>query len=299
MPERGERTKLYTLLGDYPQTRALRSGALRSELVEFAFADIAPANRGFKPLVREHVFDLGELAIVTFLMAQAHGAPYALIPVTVMGRGQLHTIFYNPARGRLAPADLQGRWVGVRAYSVTTGVWLRGMLEELYGVDPARIRWVTFEDAHVAGYTDPPHVERAPAGKELVAMLLAGELDAAIVGDTPPDPLLAPLIPDAEAQNLAFARSHGGIPVNHMLVIRQEIAAARPDLVQEVFCLFRASKEAANLPPPAEGLDPLRFGVEAVRRSLEVVIGYAAKQTLIPRAVAVDELFSGATRGLA
>ena len=84
-----------------------------------------------------------------------------------------------------------------------------------------------------------------------------------------------------------------------MLVIREEIAAARPDLVQEVFRLFRASKEAANLPPPAEGLDPLRFGVEAVRRSLEVVIGYAAKQKLIPRAVAVDELFSGATRGLA
>jgi 4,5-dihydroxyphthalate decarboxylase len=298
MPERGERTKLYTLLGDYPQTRALRSGALRSELVEFAFADIAPANRGFKPLVREHVFDLGELAIVTFLMAQAQGAPYALIPVTVMGRGQLHTIYYNPARGRLAPSDLHGRRIGVRAYSATTGVWLRGMLEELYGVDPTRIRWVTFEDAHVAGYTDPPHVQRAPAGKELVAMLLAGEIDAAIAGDTLPDPQLAPLIPDAEAQNLAFARSHGGVPVNHMLVIREEIAAARPDLVREVFRLFRASKEAANLPPPAEGLDPLRFGVEGVRRSFDVVIGYAAKQKLIPRAVAVDELFSDAMRAL-
>lgn len=298
MPEQGERTKLYTLVGDYPQTRALRSGALRSELVEFAFADIAPANRGFKPLVREHVFDLGELAIVTFLMAQAQGAPYTLIPATVMGRGQLHTIYYNPARGRLTPSDLHGRRVGVRSYSVTTGAWLRGMLEELYGLDPARIHWVTFEDAHVAGFTDPLQVQRAPVGKELVAMLLAGELDAAIAGDTLPDPRLAPLIPDAEAQNLAFARSHGGIPINHMLVIREEIAAARPDLVGEVFRLFRASKEAANLPPPAEGLDPLRFGVEGVRRSLEVVIGYAAKQKLIPRAVAVNELFSDAMRAL-
>ena len=172
------KTRLSTLLGEYPNTHALRTGALSSDLVEFVFADIAPASRGFKQLVREHAFDLSELAIVTFLMAKAQGAPYALIPVTVMGRGQLHTIVHDPARGRLAPSDLPGRRVGVRAYSVTTGVWLRGMLEELYGVDPARIRWVTFEDAHVAGYTDPPHVERAPDGKQLVPMLLAGELDA-------------------------------------------------------------------------------------------------------------------------
>jgi 4,5-dihydroxyphthalate decarboxylase len=268
----------------------LRTGALSSDLVELAFADIAPANRGFKPLVREHAFDLGELAIVTFLMAKARCAPYALIPVTVMGRGQLHTIAYDPARGRLGPTDLPGRRVGVRAYSVTTGVWLRGMLEELYGVDPARIRWVTFEDAHVAGYTDPPHVERAPAGEELVAMLLAGELDAAIIGDAFPDPRLAPLIPDAEAQNRAFARAHGGVPINHMLVIREQIAAARPDLAAEVVRLFRASKEAARLPPPDDGLDPLRFGVEANRRSLE--------QALIPRRFAVDELFADSMRGL-
>ncbi len=292
------KTRLSTLLGEYPNTHALRTGALSSDLVEFVFADIAPANRGFKQLVREHAFDLSELAIVTFLMAKAQGAPYALIPVTVMGRGQLHTIVHDPARGRLAPSDLPGRRVGVRAYSVTTGVWLRGMLEELYGVDPARIRWVTFEDAHVAGYTDPPHVERAPDGKQLVPMLLAGELDAAIIGDTIPDPQLAPLIPDAEAQNRAFARSHGGVPINHMLVIRDTLAAARPDLVAEIFRLFRASKEAAGLPPPDDGLDPLRFGIEATRRSLEIVIEYAARQKLIPRRFTVDELFADTTRGL-
>ena len=298
MPERGERTKLYTLLGDYPQTRALRSGVLRSELIEFAFADIAPANRGFKPLVREHVFDLGELAIVTFLMAQAQGAPYALIPVTVMGRGQLHTIFYNPARGRLAPADLPGRRVGVRAYSVTTGVWLRGMLEELYRVDPARIRWVTFEDAHVTGYTDPPHVERAPAGKELVAMLLAGELDAAIAGDTLPDPRLAPLIPDAEAQNVAFARSpwrsprqpHAGHPEGD----RRRAPRPRAGGVSPV-----SRQQGGGRPRASRG----RTRSIALRRRSRPPLARRrhrlAKQKLIPRAVAVDELFSGATRGLA
>lgn len=138
----------------------------------------------------------------------------------------------------------------MRAYSQTTGVWLRGMLEELYGVDPARIRWVTFEDAHVAGYTDPPHIERAPKGKELVPMLLAGELDAAIIGDAFPDPRLAPLVPDAEAQNRAYARSHGGVPINHMLAIREPLAAARPDIVREVFaCSARATRRPGSRSP--------------------------------------------------
>lgn len=170
---------------------------------------------------------------------------------------------------------------------------------ELYGVDPARIRWVTFEDAHVAGYADPPNVERAPKGKELVPMLLAGELDAAIIGDAFPDPRLAPLVPDAEAQNRAYARSHGGVPINHMLAIRETLAAARPDIVREVFRLFRASKAAAGLSEPVDGLDPLRFGIEDNRRSLEIIIAYAAKQQLVPHLVTVDDLFGDTTRRLA
>jgi len=291
----GARVKLFTLLGDYPHTRALKSGAVASDLIEFAFADIAPANRGFKPLVREHRFDLSEVAIVTFLQAKAQGTPYALLPLTMMSRGQLHTIAYDPARGPLVPQDLPGRRVGVRAYSQTTGVWLRGMMQDLYGIDPTSIRWVTFEDAHVAGYTDPPWVERAPPGKELVPMLLAGELDAAIVGDTFPDPRLKPLIPDAEAQNLAFARAHGGVPINHMLVIREEFSG-RADLIGELARLLRVSKEAAKLKPAAAGLDPLRFGIAPHRRSLETIIDYAARQQLIPRRFTVDELFADVMR---
>jgi 4,5-dihydroxyphthalate decarboxylase len=293
-----QKLKLFTLLGDYPHTRALKGGALASDLIAFAFADIAPANRGFKPLVREHRFDLGEVAIVTFLQAKAQGAPYALIPITVMSRGQLHTIAYDPAQGLLAPQDLPGRRVGVRAYSQTTGVWLRGMMQDLYGIDPTSIRWVTFEDAHVAGFKDPPWVERAPPGKELVPMLLAGELDAAIIGDTFPDPRLKPLIPDAEAQNLAFARSHGGVPINHMLVIREGFAE-RADLIHELARLFRASKKAANLAPAEAGLEPLRFGIGEHRKSLETVIDYAARQQLIPRLFAVDELFTDVMRTVA
>src|SRR5215472_5098754 len=135
MPNTPQPVRLHTLLADYPNTIALKKGEVRSPVVSFDFADIKVANQGFKPLVREQKFDAGELAIVTFLQAKLYGKPYVLLPAVVMGRGQHHTIAYNAERGALRPADLPGRRVGVRAYSQTTGVWLRGILANDYGVD--------------------------------------------------------------------------------------------------------------------------------------------------------------------
>ena len=140
MPETQTQLTLQTLLAANPHTSALRSGQLRSPLVNFAFADVKTVNKAFKPLVREQKFDLGELAIVTFLQAKAYGKPYVLMPAVVVARGQHHTIFYNPERGHLHPGDLNGRKVGVRAYTQTTGAWVRGFLEEDYGVDFRRVR---------------------------------------------------------------------------------------------------------------------------------------------------------------
>src|SRR5579864_3594325 len=191
--------KLHTMLGNYANTKALKSGAIGSDLVDFDFAEVKVANNLFKQVVREARYDVVELAIVTYLQAKAYGKPYVLIPAVVVGRGQHHTIAYNPERGPLSPSDLAGRRVGVRAYTVTTGVWVRGILADEYGVDLSKVRWISFEDPHLAEYHDPPFVERAPAGKALAQMLLDGELDAAVVGDSLPDPRLKHLIPDAEA----------------------------------------------------------------------------------------------------
>jgi 4,5-dihydroxyphthalate decarboxylase len=142
-------------------------------------------------------------------------------------------------------------------------------------------------------------VRRAGEGKALVQMLLDGELDAAVVGDKYPDPRLKPLIADPEAANRAWAQSHSGVPVNHMLVIREELAQARPDVVQEVYRMFREAKEASLATGGVPDLDPLRFGIEANRRSLEIIIDFAVKQGLLPRPFTVDELFSDTMRALA
>src|SRR5258708_26318961 len=219
--------KLHTMLGNYPNTQALKNGDVRSDLVDFDFVEVKVANNLFKKVVREAAYDVAELAIVTYLQARTYGKPYVLLPAVVVGRGQHHAIAYNAERGVLKPTDLAGKRVGVRAYTVTTSTWVRGILAQDYGVDLGKVEWVTFEDPHVAEYRDPDWVKRAPPGKELLRMLLDGELDAAVVGDKLPDPRLRHLIPAAEAAPRDWALAHGGRPTNHMVVRAARTPRAR------------------------------------------------------------------------
>jgi 4,5-dihydroxyphthalate decarboxylase len=229
------------------------------------------------------------------LQAKAAGKPYVLMPAVIVARDQHHTIFFNPERGHLDPGDLNGRRVGVRAYTQTTGAWVRGFLQEDYGIDFRSIRWITFEDPHVAEYIDPPWVQRAPEGKRLLQMLLDGEIDAAIFGSENPEGMpLKPLIPDAAEVAARWAEKHGGVPINHMMVIKESITEARPDVVREVYRMLKDSTAAG----PAKGRGALRFGVDAARKSLETIIQYSECQGLIPRRFSVDELFNDVTRGL-
>jgi 4,5-dihydroxyphthalate decarboxylase len=284
---------LYTLLGNHSNTRALKSGQVSSLLVNFDYFEVKVANTQFKALVRDLKYDLGELAIVTYLQAVIYGKPYMLLPATIVGRSQHHTIFYNSARGALKPSDLTGKRVGVRAYTQTTGTWVRGFLADDYGVDVNRTRWMTFEDPHLAEYNEPDFVERAPEGKMLKQMLLDGEIDAAILGDVAEEGPLKHLIPDHEAAGRAWAAKHGGVPINHLAVIRKTIAESQPDVVREVYRVLKESRYAAKeIPAGAE--DPLRFGISAVRASLEQIVAFAVRQRLIPRAFTADELFAPA-----
>ena len=269
---------LNTLMGDYPVTKQFKT-----HTDKFAFADVkgSPAS-AFKRVVRALEFDVAEMAIMTHLIAKAHGKPYRLLPFVVLARFQHPFLVYNAARGTLAPEDLQGKRVGVRSYSVTTGAWIRQILAEDHRVDLARINWITFEEAHVAEFRDPSNVQRAPAGQELVPMLQAGELDAAIVGAMSKDENIQPLIKDPEAAGKRWAEKHGAIQLNHLVVVKNSVSR---DMADEVYRLLVESKKAAGNPPM------LPHGLEANRRNLEVAIDCAYKQAMIPRRFTVDELF--------
>jgi 4,5-dihydroxyphthalate decarboxylase len=283
-------------MGDYPNTKALKSGALLSSTIAFDFADVKVAHTAFKDVVRHLKFDVAELAIVTFLQARAHGKPLALLPAVMVGALPHPFLVYNAERGKVTPADLAGKRVGMRAYSVTTGAWLRGVLQNDHGVDLDRIQWVTFEDPHVAEYSDPPTATRAAAGKQMVQMLVDGELDAAVVGAPElKDPRFKPVIADPEQAARAWCHRHNAVPINHLLVVKQSLLESNPAAVREVYRLLRESKHTMGA---KNELDPLQFGVQNIRRSLELIIGYSVQQRLIPRAFTVDELFNDVTREL-
>jgi len=284
--------------GTYPHTRPLKNGDIKSDRVALRFTEVEPINKAFLQMVRQEKFDVSEMAIATYLQAKAYGKPLTLLPVTLMGRFQHGTMLYNSERGMVTPESLAGRRVGVRAFSQTTGVWLRGILWKDYGVDLGKVKWVTFEDAHVLEYRDPPGVERAAAGKDLLKMLLDGELDAGIFGgNMPADPRLKSVIADPEAAAQEWYKKHGIVPVNHMVVVKSSLARSDPGAVREVFRMLAASKKAAGL-PKAGAIDTIPLGFHAVKPALDLISSYALEMKIIPRRYAVEELFDDTTRTL-
>src|SRR5246127_2267631 len=249
--------------GTYPHTRALKDGAIASDRVALRFNEVEPINKAFLMMVRQEKFDVSEMAIATYLQAKAYGKPLTLLPATMMGRFQHGTMFYNSERGTVTPENLAGRRVGVRSFAQTTGVWLRGILWKDYGLDPGRIQWVTFEDAHVAEFRDPPGVERAADGKDMTKMVLEGELDAAIFGgNIPTDPRLKSVIADPEAAAKQWHQTHGTVPLNHMIVVKNRVSETDPGAVREIFRMLQESQKAAGL-PKLGAIDTLPFGYDA------------------------------------
>jgi len=289
---------LSACLGTYPHTRALKEGGVTSDRLRLNFVEVNPVNRAFRMMVREQKFDVCEMAIVSYLQAKAYGKPLMLMPATMMGRFQHGTMLYNSERGTLTPQDLPGRTVGVRAITQTTGVWMRGILAKDYGLDLGKVKWVTFEDAHLAEFSDPPGVERAAEGKDITAMLLDGELDAAIFGGVmPADPRLKSVIPDPEAAALGWFKKYHTVPVNHMVVLKSSLADSDPGAVREIYRMLLDSKKAAGL-PKAGAIDTIPFGFDAVRPALDLMSGYAFEMKIVPRRYAVEELFDDTTRAL-
>src|SRR5450759_186264 len=280
---------LRTLLGSHPCTAALKDGSIKSDLVAFDFAEYSPTNRGFKPMVREQAFDVSEMAIVTYLMAKSFGKPMVLLPNVVVARFQHAHALYNAKLGTLTPRDLNNKRVGIRSFTTTTGAWLRGILANDYGVDLNSIDWVTFEDAHVAEFRDT--TARAPQGKEIIQMLLDGELDA-VLGEKVDRPGLKPLFPDAAKEEKSWFAKHNVVPINHMVVVSEALSNSHPEAVRKV---FRMLQQSAALAPAG---DPTKFSPDEMRRSLGLIIKYTAQQGLIPRVFAVDELFDDLTRTL-
>lgn len=277
---------LTVAIGRTKRTEALFAGAVADPALPLELPAIPVISRAFAPMVREGRYPVSEMAIATFLMARAAGVAMVLLPCVLAARFQEGALLCRAGGPVAAPQDLRGRRIGVRAYSQTTGMWLRGILQARFGLAPDAMRWITFEDAHVAGYADPPWAERAPAGASLEAMLKAGELDAAIFGnDMPQDAAFRPVFADPEAAGAAFRAEYGFVPVNHLLVARSDVARDRAeDLARLLHLLGRSGAEVP--------------GRDALAPALTLAARFCAEQGLTPRALTLDEIWAGTPAAL-
>ena len=279
---------LTAALGRYPHTEALFAHPDGLELHPF------PAiSRAFAPMIREHRFDVSEMAIATLLQARAYGTELVALPIALAARHQASALLRRTA-DPFGPEALRGRRVAVRAYSQTTGMWIRGILHEETGILPTEMRWTTFEDAHVAAYADPPWATRAVAGADMLAMLRAGQVDAAIFGnDTPSAPDLATVYPDPAEAGDGFFRRHGFVPVNHLVVVTPAVARDSGQ-VRALLARFRA----LHAQQPPEVRERLPFGRAALAPVVALAAQYALAQGLLPRALAPDEVWAGLPAGI-
>lgn len=301
--------------GDYGHTRPLKDGTITSERVAFEHVQTPSIINAFRRMIRDLEFDVSEMALSTYLCARAHGKLITALPIFLVRALHHGSIVYNVKSGIRTPADLHGRRVGVRAYTVTTGVWTRGILQSQYGVDLDEVTWVINSDEHVAEYQAPPNVESGPFDRSLGDLLSDGEIDAAIGVGPSAEAGFAPLIPNAREAATSWLQATGAYPINHTLVVRNEHLAANPWLGVEVFRLFKQAKEcflptldtAAGLANEDERAremrrilrgDPLPFGIEANRATLETFIGFTVDQQIIPEAISPEDVFEPSTREL-
>jgi 4,5-dihydroxyphthalate decarboxylase len=319
-----DQPNLKIAIGTYGHTRALKWGDVRIEGVDPAFVEVVPIIGAFRRMVRDVEFDICEMAPTTYMIARALGAPYIALPIFLMRRFHHGGFVVRPDAGIRVPKDLEGKKVGVRAYSVTTGVWTRGIFVNEYGLDSGKVTWVVDDEEHVTTLKLPPNVVHAPEGKSLQSMMKAGEIQAGFSGpagvgragppisgwdkaggataDTYPE-----LIADVEKVEADWFRKSGIYPIHGLIVVKDEHIKRYPWLARSLMNAFVAAKQ-----PYLEELkrgqgdspedkryrgflslmsDPLPYGSAANRASIEALVTYSLQQKLIPARPQLDQVF--------
>ncbi|MPZ38442.1 MAG: PhnD/SsuA/transferrin family substrate-binding protein [Rhizobiales bacterium] len=311
-------------VAEYPHTKAILSGRIPIEGIEPQFVNVVPQIAAYRRMVREVEFDVCELAPTTYIIARAHGAPFAALPIFVSRAFHHGGLLVRPDAGIKSPRDLEGMKVGVRAYSVTTGVWTRGILIDDYGLDSATVTWVVDDEEHVRELRLPPNVVHAPEGTSLVEMMAKGEISAGFSGNAGlgragkptagwdakqiPAADYPELFPDAKSLEAAWFKKTGIYPMHGTIVVKDSVLREHPWVARSLHEAYSTAKAewlsalqagSANAATdqkyrelmPIVGDDPLPFGIERNRATIQALESYAFKQELIPRRMSLDELF--------
>ena len=310
---------LKTVTRTQGNNKALKDGTVKPQGFTFDFVEVDPLIDAFRRMVRGLEFDVSEMALTTYITAREHGKKMTALPIFLVRAFHHGAIVHNVNSGVKSPRDLEGKRVGVnRGYTVTTGVWARSVLQHEHGVDLKKITWVLSGDEHVAEFRPPSNVVPMEKGRKMADMVASGELPAAINVETD-SPEVKPLIANAKEAGFAALKARGHYPINHTVVVRDELLEANPDLAPRIFEAFAESKRLyverlragrIDKPTPADemhrrvmeitGGDPLPYGIEPNRKALEELISSAVEQGILSRAPApaIENLFARNTRDL-
>ena len=318
--------RLKIAIADYGHTRALKSGEAPVKGVHADFIQVVPIIAAFRRMVRDFEFDICEMAPTTYMIARTRGAPYTALPIFLMRRFHHGGFLVRPDANIRAPKDLEGKKVGVRAYSVTTGVWTRGIFVNEYGLDSSKVTWVVDDEEHVTTLKLPPNVVHAGPGQSLQSMMASGQIEAGFAGPAgvgragPPISgwdqtsgaaaaagTYPELIADVEQVETAWFRRTGIYPIHGLIVVKDEHLKNYPWLAQALMDAFAASKK-----PYLQQLklgagdsdddrryrkffslmgDPLPYGISANQASIEALVTYALQQELISSRPPLDQIF--------
>lgn len=296
--------------------RALKEGRVKPETFDFEFEEVPVLVKAFRRMVRDLEFDICEMAITTYICAREHGVKFTALPIFLVRDFHHGAITANVNAGFTSPKDLEGQKVGVlNGYTKTGGVWARGILQDEYNVDLSKVTWVLSGDEHVVTYTPPENVVPLGPGKDMKECIVSGEIPAAVGIDVDSDKM-RPMIDDPFEAAVEAMKTRRFYPINHLVVVRDDVLAAHPDMAVDLFNTFSASKKlyvdqlkAGEITEPTridkihlralECMDdPVPFGIEPSRHVLEELIGHAMRQKIITRPVHMEGLFADSTRDL-
>jgi 4,5-dihydroxyphthalate decarboxylase len=295
---------LKTAIGSYGHTKALKDGKIAPVGASLQFEEVTPIIGAFRRMCRGLEFDVCEMAITTYLCAKANNLPFTALPVFLVRAFHNGAVQINPSAGVVSPKDLEGKKVGVRAWTVTTGVWAKDILQNEYGVDLEKVNWVVADEEHVLQYKTPANVT-FQQGANLGEMLASGELAAAIGIPKVESDAVKPLVENPGAAQAEWYKKTGVFPINHTLVVKDELLAANPALGKTLYDAFKQARDeyvaglASSTDEADAGMkrtaalvgDPLPYGIEANRKAMEAIIAAATSQHILTAKTAVEDVF--------
>ncbi|MBV9579678.1 MAG: hypothetical protein JO057_13905 [Chloroflexi bacterium] len=274
-------------IGSYDHTKGLKDGSVKTPGVDFDFVEVSPITRAFRPMATTQAYDVGEMALVTYMLARVYKKPVLGLPIVLVRSSLLPGLVTSSNSSVSDPRELNGKTLGIRSYTQTSGVWVRGILQDAFDLDLGSLKWVTFEGAHLDEYTDPSNVTRAPADANLADMIKSGELAAGI--GVPAGEGLRPFLADPAKAEADWAAKSGVRTVNHIVTVKQSLVdrdSSLPGKLTDLFERARGSNGAA-VPP---------IGIEPNRKAFETLARYAYEQKITPTLMTPEELFPTAVR---